>query len=250
MTQELPDAAARQEIAGRLDRTLFVEAGAGSGKTQSLVDRVVATVLSPAQAVPLRHVAAVTFTEKAGAELRDRLRVAFESELVAAEPGSDRADRATEALDDLDAAAIGTLHSFAERILGEHPVEAGLPPLIEVRDEVASGVAFDDRWTVGWRNGARRRPRSASSSNVTGNVHGRRIPTHALTSYELKNYRRELEHSLKTIPEPTQVRELLQQRLTEVLAEQDSRSRPRRQRNRHRQWTSRQMMPADARSAV
>jgi ATP-dependent exoDNAse (exonuclease V) beta subunit len=114
MTQELPDAAIRREITGCLDRTLFVEAGAGSGKTQSLVNRVVATVLSTAQAVPLRHVAAVTFTEKAGAELRDRLRVAFESELGAAEPGSERADRAAEALDDLDAAAIGTLHSFAE----------------------------------------------------------------------------------------------------------------------------------------
>jgi hypothetical protein len=50
-------------------------------------------------------------------------------------------------------------------------------------------------------------------------------PMHALTTYELKNYRRELEHSLKTLPEHAQVRELLQQRLTEVLAEQDSRSR-------------------------
>jgi ATP-dependent helicase/nuclease subunit A len=148
MTAELPDAAARQEIAGRLDRTLFVEAGAGSGKTRSLVDRVVAIVLSRVPGVPLRHVAAVTFTEKAGAELRDRLRVAFESALGAAGPGSERAVRAAGALDDLDAAAIGTLHSFAERILGEHPVEAGLPPLIEVRDEVASGVAFDNRWTV------------------------------------------------------------------------------------------------------
>ena len=108
---------------------------------------MVAIVLSADQAVPLRHVAAVTFTEKAGAELRDRLRVAFESKLGAAEPGSERADRSAEALDDLDAAAIGTLHSFAEWILGEHPVKAG-PPLIEVRDEVASGVAFDDRWTV------------------------------------------------------------------------------------------------------
>jgi ATP-dependent helicase/nuclease subunit A len=39
VTQELPDAAIRQEIADRLDRTLFVEAGAGSGKTQSLVNR-------------------------------------------------------------------------------------------------------------------------------------------------------------------------------------------------------------------
>jgi hypothetical protein len=49
-------------------------------------------------------------------------------------------------------------------------------------------------------------------------------PMHALTTYELKNYRRELEHSLKTLPEHAQVRVLLQQRLTEVLAEQDSRN--------------------------
>ena len=48
---------------------------------------------------------------------------------------------------------------------------------------------------------------------------------HSLTTYELKNYRRELEHALKTIPEHAQVRELLQQRLAEVLAEQDSRNR-------------------------
>ena len=143
-----PDAAARARITGQLDRTLFVDAGAGSGKTRSLVDRVVAVVLHPDSAVPLRHVAAVTFTEKAGAELRDRLRAAFEAALTSADPGSDRASRAAGALEDLDAAAIGTLHSFAERILGEHPVEAGLPPLIEVLDEVASSVAFDERWTA------------------------------------------------------------------------------------------------------
>jgi hypothetical protein len=47
---------------------------------------------------------------------------------------------------------------------------------------------------------------------------------HSLTTYELKNYWRELEHALKTIPEHAQVRELLQQRLVEVLAEQDSRN--------------------------
>ena len=49
-------------------------------------------------------------------------------------------------------------------------------------------------------------------------------PMHALTTYELKKYRRELEHSLNTIPEHAQVRELLQERLAEVLAEQDSRN--------------------------
>jgi hypothetical protein len=48
-------------------------------------------------------------------------------------------------------------------------------------------------------------------------------PTHALTTYELRDYRRELEHALKTVPEHAGVRELLQARLTEVLSEQESR---------------------------
>jgi ATP-dependent helicase/nuclease subunit A len=135
-----PDAPARAQIAGALGRTLFVEAGAGSGKTQSLVDRVVATVLDQTAPVPLRQIAAVTFTEKAGAELRDRLRAALERASAQGSPA------AAQALDELDAAAIGTLHSFARRILTEHPIEAGLPPLIEVMDEVASGVAFDQRY--------------------------------------------------------------------------------------------------------
>ena len=52
------------------------------------------------------------------------------------------------ALDQLDGAAIGTLHSFAQRLLSEHPVEAGLPPRVEVLDEVSSKVAFDRRWSM------------------------------------------------------------------------------------------------------
>jgi ATP-dependent helicase/nuclease subunit A len=55
-----------------LDTTLFVEAGAGSGKTSALVNRVLALVTSGR--AELRRIAAITFTEKAGAELRDRIR--------------------------------------------------------------------------------------------------------------------------------------------------------------------------------
>ena len=72
MTAAPPDQAARDRIATDLDTTLFVEAGAGSGKTTALVGRVVALVTSGA--VELRNLAAITFTEKAGAELRDRVR--------------------------------------------------------------------------------------------------------------------------------------------------------------------------------
>lgn len=47
----------------------------------------------------------------------------------------------------------------------------------------------------------------------------------ALTAFELARYRRELEHAIKTLPENVAVRELLQQRLAEVLAEVDDRAR-------------------------
>ncbi|BFU45753.1 UvrD-helicase domain-containing protein [Krasilnikovia sp. MM14-A1004] len=144
MSTALTDADARRRITTALDETLFVEAGAGSGKTSSLVDRVVATVLD--DHCRLIQIAAITFTEKAAAELRDRLRAAFERHQT--DPTPERAARATTALDDLDSAAIGTLHSFAQRILIQHPIEAGLPPLTEVLDEVGSGLAFDDRWTT------------------------------------------------------------------------------------------------------
>ena len=146
-----PDQDARDRISGDLATTLFVEAGAGSGKTRALVDRVVQLVTTGA--ATLDTIAAITFTEKAAAELRDRVRRALTAELApadgpagAATIDAERAARCRAALDDLDGAAIGTLHSFAQRILGEHPVEARLPPRIEVLDEVASAVAFDDRW--------------------------------------------------------------------------------------------------------
>ncbi|GAA3594566.1 UvrD-helicase domain-containing protein [Kribbella ginsengisoli] len=137
---ELLDADARERIRTDTSSTLFVEAGAGSGKTHALVERVITLVLR--DGVPLSTIAAVTFTEKAGAELRDRLRVEFEK----ARKGPARA-AADDALDDLDSASIGTLHSFAQQILLAHPIQAGLPPLIDVLDEVGSSVAFEERWS-------------------------------------------------------------------------------------------------------
>ena len=140
-----PDQAARDRITADLDSTLFVEAGAGSGKTSALVDRVLALVTTGA--AELRSIAAITFTEKAADELRDRIRRALEEK---AETNRDTPEgtRCAEALEQLDGAALGTLHSFAKRLLTEHPLEAGLPPRVEVLDEVSSAVAFDQRWSV------------------------------------------------------------------------------------------------------
>jgi ATP-dependent helicase/nuclease subunit A len=143
-----PDQAARDRIHHRLDETLFVQAGAGSGKTRALVERIVSLVTTGTAG--LDSLAAITFTEKAAAELRDRVRRRLDTERERAAGRRDDAavQRCTAALGDLDSAAIGTLHSYARRLLTEHPIEAGLPPRIEVLDDVASAVAFDDRWAL------------------------------------------------------------------------------------------------------
>ncbi|MCB0985205.1 MAG: UvrD-helicase domain-containing protein, partial [Ilumatobacter sp.] len=133
-----PDQEDRDLVTGALDRTLFVEAGAGSGKTTALVGRVLALVEA---GVPIGSIAAITFTEKAAAELRHRVR----KELTTASAGSGRrGELARAALEGLDLAPIGTLHAFARRLLGEFPVEAQLPPRFAVLDEVQSATAFHE----------------------------------------------------------------------------------------------------------
>src|SRR5205085_62913 len=70
---DLVDDAARRAIRDDLGRNLFVEAGAGTGKTTVLVDRVVNLFAQGVLAEP-GELVAITFTEAAAAELRDRIR--------------------------------------------------------------------------------------------------------------------------------------------------------------------------------
>ncbi|MDQ3312333.1 MAG: UvrD-helicase domain-containing protein, partial [Actinomycetota bacterium] len=139
-TRDLGDESVRTRITtDGLAETLFVEAGAGSGKTTVLVDRIVNLIVH--RGVAPQHVAAITFTEAAAAELRDRIRRRLEERSVGAER-----DRCTSALADLDRAAITTLHGFALRVLTEHAIDAGLPPRVAVLDEVTSQLRQAQRW--------------------------------------------------------------------------------------------------------
>ena len=110
------DSEARERLRTDLDSTLFVEAGAGSGKTQALTDRVVALLASGR--VAAEGLVGITFTEKAAAELRDRIRRELER---ASGPGSnlppDQRARCARAASELDLAAIQTIHSFAATLL-------------------------------------------------------------------------------------------------------------------------------------
>ncbi|MEM9566453.1 MAG: UvrD-helicase domain-containing protein [Actinomycetota bacterium] len=137
---ELVDAADRREITTGLDRNLFVEAGAGSGKTSSLVSRIVQLVES---GVPVNRIAAITFTEAAARELRVRVRDALDTRAT----DSGNASLAM-AAGQVESAAFSTLHGFALRLLAEHPIEADLPPGFGVVDEITSTLEFDESWRV------------------------------------------------------------------------------------------------------
>ena len=134
----LADQAARDRVESDTAATLFVEAGAGTGKTRALVRRLSTLLLE--DGIPVEQLAAITFTEKAAAELRDRLRM----HLVGERGRDDR--RAENALAGLDTSAIGTLHSFALRLLSENPLEAGIPPQVTAQQATAEDTAVEAMW--------------------------------------------------------------------------------------------------------
>ena len=139
------DEAARRLIREALNKTLFVEAGAGTGKTTSLVDRV--TKLVSSGRTTLDRISAITFTEAAAAELRDRIRENLEHSASDDKMTDEERERCRRGVDDLDQASIQTLHSFAGALLRERPLEAGLPPSFETMDAISSELAFEEAWT-------------------------------------------------------------------------------------------------------
>jgi ATP-dependent helicase/nuclease subunit A len=134
------DDASRRLIREALDETLFVEASAGTGKTSALVDRYVALVLAEK---PVEKIVAITFTERAAAELRDRVRARLEEEQT---KGTADPKLISEALSGLDAAPVGTIHAFCLGLLRSFAVTAGIDPTFKVQDEVAAERRFEERW--------------------------------------------------------------------------------------------------------
>lgn len=139
------DDAARQRISNGLGDTLFVEAGAGTGKTTSLVGRVVNLVSHGT--TTLDKVAAITFTEAAAAELRDKIREKLDEATAPDSAFNDlERERCERGLSDLDQAAFQTLHSFAGGLLRERPLDAGLPIAFQIADPIVSQLDFDRAW--------------------------------------------------------------------------------------------------------
>ncbi len=149
--------------AGSLTETIYAGAGAGTGKTQALVERIANLVMRGG--VKPENIAAITFTLAAASELRQRVRGELEERLEKArtagtiKTGGAENDRSalSSALESLDSAFIGTIHSFALSLLRERPLDVGLPPVFELLDGVQGDTRFDEEWDE-WLDGALSRP--------------------------------------------------------------------------------------------
>jgi len=132
-----PDQKARDDAVNEHHRNVIVDAGAGTGKTTILVDRLVEMLAptGPHDAVPIGRIAAITFTRKAAGELRLRIRERLLEDLAEERPDSGRAQQLRDALAGLDTAYVGTIHSFADRLLRLRPVEAALSPSYEIAED-------------------------------------------------------------------------------------------------------------------
>ena len=116
---------------------VVVTAGAGTGKTRTLVARTLALL---AEGTPHRSIVAITFTEKAAREMRNRVRDQVRRYLQQPEVDQDERRRWEETYVALDAARIGTIHSLCAEILRTHPAEAGVDPRFGVLDEGQANI--------------------------------------------------------------------------------------------------------------
>ena len=122
----------QREIISTLDQPLMVSAGAGSGKTFTLTQRIAYALTEPygeslePYVQSVSQLLAITFTKKAAAELKSRVKAKL-NELGLVE----------EALK-VDDAWISTIHGMCSRILKEHALELGIDPTFEVISETES----------------------------------------------------------------------------------------------------------------
>ena len=140
------------------DRNVVVVAGAGTGKTTILVNRILNLLLREPNPVAITEIVALTFTNKAATEMKQRLGAQL---LRLAEQGDDTiatfrtryhltaeqvSERARVALEQMEKAQIGTLHSFAAHLLRIHPVESEIDPLFQEDDGSRFKELFHSCW--------------------------------------------------------------------------------------------------------
>ena len=121
------------------NHTILVSAAAGSGKTAVLVERIVGLIR---EGYRLDRMLIVTFTRAAAAEMRQRL-----NQRIGKEAQSDP-EHMTQALDDLEAAEISTIHAFCQKIIRNDFQAVGVDPLTRICDEQQQQTLFEQAFCI------------------------------------------------------------------------------------------------------
>ncbi len=148
----LADDAARRAALAAHDRSLLVEAGAGSGKTAVMAGRI---AMMLCEGIAPRSVAAVTFTELAASELVIRVRE-FVGILVAGQIPTElrialpdglsevQRNHLVAAAASIDDITCSTIHGFCQRLIKPYPVEADIDPGANVMGRDEADLVFVD----------------------------------------------------------------------------------------------------------
>src|SRR5438067_2260916 len=126
LTPQQDTAVSRREV------SIVLSSGAGCGKTHVLTERYLSHLREGAE---VGQIVAITFTDRAARQMRDRIRKAVLHELSSARAAED-IDRWARHLRGLETAQISTIHAFCGTLLRQHAVVAGIDPLFDVLDEV------------------------------------------------------------------------------------------------------------------
>ena len=152
----------RKYIIDNLDSNIFVLAGAGSGKTTILVDRMVALVeakediISKISAITFTKNAATHFLSKFEAKLRKRsvmTKEEWEDDKTSylKEPTDLSRKRCKEALNNINQCFAGTIDAFCNLILSEHPLEANIPSSSKIIDEDEFPIIYKKEYSFNRR---------------------------------------------------------------------------------------------------
>jgi ATP-dependent helicase/nuclease subunit A len=114
-----------------LDRHLSVTAGPGAGKTTVLVERYLEILRT--RSVSAENIVAITFTNRAANEMRERVR--DEIDALLRDTSGDERKKWLRHKRALEGAVITTIHGFCSRLLHEFPVEANIDPQFVLLDE-------------------------------------------------------------------------------------------------------------------
>lgn len=126
---------AQQKSIIQAKEDLFVKAGAGTGKTSTMVEKCIHAMID--QHLEIHDILAITFTEKAATEMRERILFRLQQHLF--DPKTPSAQKALfhRAIIRLPFAWISTIHGFCARLLREYPLQTGLDPSFEILPEYA-----------------------------------------------------------------------------------------------------------------